>query len=193
MDMKTMPWITGVLMSVVLLTACSSVAHVQKDNNVDISRYKTYAWVAGTQKDSLTEKSRVTDLTDQKIRESIDRNLQLNGWTLSKSQPDVLLVFDVDIQRETRLVSDPVYSYPATRWFYSPYTRRYVPVYYPSQFIGYDRRRETYREGTLTITVMDAKTEKTIWQGWTISEVDGRRLSDHQIEDNVKAILKKLK
>lgn len=195
MDMKKMPWIIGVLTSVILLTACSRVAYVQKDDSADFSKIKTYAWITGTHNDSLGNKPhtvQVSDLSDRKIRESIDRNLQLKGWKLVTSKPDVLLVYDVDIQRETRTVNDPVYSYPATRWFFSPYTRRYVPVYYPSQFMGYDSRRETYREGTLTITLMDAATDKTIWQGWTSSEVTNRRLTDKQIDEYVTAIIKKL-
>jgi hypothetical protein len=101
-------------------------------------------------------------------------------------------VYDVDVQRESRNVSDPVYSQPTTRWFYNPYQRRYTPVYYPSQFLGYDNRTQTVREGTLTLTMMDADTDKTIWQGWTTSEVNGRTLSDRQIDNNVKAIIKKL-
>jgi len=39
---------------------------------------------------------------------------------------------------------------------------------------------------------MDANTGKTIWQGTTSSEVNGRRMSDKEIDDNAKAIIKKL-
>jgi hypothetical protein len=39
---------------------------------------------------------------------------------------------------------------------------------------------------------MNAETEKTIWQGWTTSDVNGRRMTDKEIDDNVKAIIKKL-
>jgi hypothetical protein len=104
----------------------------------------------------------------------------------------VLLVYDVDVQKETRNVSDPVYTQPTTRWFYNPYRRTYVPIYYPSEFLGYNNSKEIVNEGTLTLTVMNADTEKTIWQGWTISDVNGRRMTDKEIDNNVKAIVKKL-
>ena len=81
---------------------------------------------------------------------------------------------------------------PTTRYFYNPYSRRFVPVYYPSQFLGYDNRTETVKEGTITLTMMNAVNEKTIWQGWTSSEVNGRRMTDKEIDENVKAIVKKL-
>lgn len=177
---------------VFLLTSCGRTAYVQKDNSVDFSRIRTYAWIEGTQKDSLAQKTKLNDLTDRKIRESIDRNLQQYGWSQVKTNPDVVLVYDVDVQKENRNVSDPVYSMPTTRWFYNPYNRRYVPVYYPSQFIGYNNRTETVKEGTITLTLMDADTEKTIWQGWTSSDIYGKRMTDKEIDQNVKAIIKKL-
>ena len=189
--MKKMQWLTATVMSVILFASCSRTAYVQKDNKVDFSKIKTYAWVDGTQKDSIT-KTKVNDLTDRKIKESIDKNLQLNGWKEVKSNPDVLLVYDVDVQKENRKVSDPVYTQPTTRWFYNPYTRRYTPVYYPSEFVGYQNRNETVKEGTITLTLMDTDKEKTIWQGWTSSEINGKRMTDREIDENVRAIVKKL-
>ncbi|MCW3086784.1 MAG: hypothetical protein JWQ78_170 [Sediminibacterium sp.] len=191
--MKKMTWLLGVVMSIFILSSCGSTAHVQKDNSFNFSKVRTYAWVDGTQKDKgSTAPARSNDLTGRKIRASIDKHLQATGWSQSNRNPDVLLVYDVDVQRENRNVSDPVYTQPTTRWFFNPYQRRYVPVYYPSQFVGYDNRTETIKEGTLTLTLMDADNDKTIWQGWTTSEVNGRTLSDRQIDNNVKAIVKKL-
>lgn len=190
--MKKIQWLMGAIISVLVFSACSRVAYVQKDDSVDFTKLKTYAWVEGTEKDSITHKPKVNDLVDRKIRQSIDKNLKQNGWKEVSAKPDVLLVYDIGVQKEDRNVSDPVYSMPTTRWFYSPYTRRYVPVYYPSEFLGYDNRKETIKEGTITLTLMNANNDKTIWQGWTTSEIYGRRMTDQEIDDNVKAIVKKL-
>lgn len=173
-----------------LLVSCGTTAYVQKDRTYDFSKVKTYAWVP-VQKDSLGKK-RVNDLVGTRIRQSVNKNLAANGWKEDNRRPDVLLVYDVDVQKETRSVSNPVYSYPTTRWFYNPYNGRYLPVYYPSQLMGYRNDKEIVNEGTFTITLMDAATEKTIWQGWTTSEVNGRRLTDKEIDENVKAIIRKL-
>jgi hypothetical protein len=135
---------------------------------------------------------KTNDLVDMKIRQSIDKNLRESGWQAVSDKPDVLLVYDVDVQREKRDVNNPIYSEPLTRWFYSPYSRRYVSMYYPSQFVGYNNSTETVNEGTLTLTMMNARTEKTIWQGWTTSDINGRRMTDKEIDNNVKAIIKKL-
>ncbi len=190
--MKTRKWMPGIMMVGILFASCSQRAYVQKDDTVDFSKIRTYAWVYGTQKDSLSKKTELNSLTETKIKESIDRNLQKNGWKQVSKNPDVLLVYDMDIQRENRTVSDPVYTMPTTRWFYNPYSRRYTPVYYPSEFIGYNNRHESYKEGTLTLTIMKAENEKTIWQGWTSSEINGRRMTDREIDENVKAIIRKM-
>ena len=192
--MKNTQWLLGVVISLFILTGCGSTAYVQKDKSFDISKVRSYAWVDGTQQDknNATTKTRINDLTDRKIRQSIDKNLQANGWKEVNNNPDVLLVYDVDVQNENRNVSSPVYSQPTTRWFYNPYSRRYVSVYYPSQFVGYDNSTQTIKEGTLTLTMLNADTDKTIWQGWTTSEVNGKNLTDREIDNNVKAIIKKL-
>jgi hypothetical protein len=193
--MKKTKWLLAIVLSVFILflvTSCERQVYVQKDESFNSKEIRTYAWVTGTQKDSISPTTRPNDLTDRKIRNIIDKNLQANGWRETQGNPDVLLVYDVDIARENRNISDPVYSQPMTRWFYNPYLRRYTPVYYPSQFLGYDSRTESYREGTLTLTVMNADNEKTIWQGSTSSEVNGRRMSDKEIDENAKAIIKKL-
>lgn len=196
--MKKTQCILGIALSlfiIFLLASCGRQAYVQKDDTVDFSKIKTYAWVTGTQKDStknISAKANINDLVDRKIRSSIDRNLQENGWREVQSNPDVVLVYDVDVQKENRTIADPQYTMPTTRWFYNYYSGRYVPVYYPSQFMGYRDRTETVKEGTITLTVMDAHKEKTIWQGWTSSEVNGRRMTDKEIDENVKAIVKKL-
>ena len=66
-----------------------------------------------------------------------------------------------------------------------------MTIYYPSQFMGYDRDRVPSREGTVTITMIDAKTEKTIWQGWTTDEVNSRNLTSKEIQTAVRSIFKK--
>jgi hypothetical protein len=187
--MKT---IIAAVLAIALLTGCARTAYVERDPNVDFSKIRTYAWLAPDAKKSKSAVKAGKDLEAERIRLSIDRNLQANGWKEVKHNPDVLLLYDVDVQKADKPVTDPVYSYPVTRWFYSPWRRTYIPVYYPSQFIGYRSGTQRVQEGTLTLTVMNAADEKTIWQGWTTSELDGRRMTDKEIDANVKAIIKKL-
>ena len=103
-----------------------------------------------------------------------------------KNRPDVLLSYDVLVERSVKEENNPVYSNPYTRYAYNPYSRRWVPVYYPSEFLGYDRGEQSVREGTITISVIEAKTEKTIWQGWTTDQVNSRNLTSKEIQNFLK-------
>jgi Domain of unknown function (DUF4136) len=178
---------SGYLSFVFLLASCASTAHIEKDDNADFGRYKTFAWIDKEGKDN-----KHNDLTEQKIREAVNKELVKSaGWKEVKNRPDVLLSYDVLVERSVKESNDPVYSRPYSRVVYNPYTRRYATIYYPSQFMGYDRDQRTIREGTVTISMIDTRTDKTVWQGWTTDEVNGRNLSSKEIQSSVKSIFKK--
>jgi hypothetical protein len=118
------------------------------------------------------EDNKRNDLTAQKIRQAVNAELSKTaGWKEVKHKPDVLLSYDVLVERGSRESNSPVYSRPFTRLVYNPYTRRYMTIYYPSQFMGYERDERSIREGTVTITMIDARTDKTVWQGWTTDSI----------------------
>ncbi len=190
--MKRVQWLTA-LVAVMILSSCGRTAYVQKDNDVDFSKIRTYSWVSTqANKETASDKIKNDDLTNRKIRQAIDKNLTAKGWKEVKRNPDVYLVYDVMIEEENKRTTTPVYAQPFTRWFFNPRNRRWVPVFYPSRFMGYDEDIEKVKEGTLTLTLMDADTDKTIWQGWTTSELSGRKLTDKEIESKVKAIVSKI-
>ena len=113
------------------------------------------------------------------------------NWKEEKDHPDVILKHDVLVERTVKNNSSPVYSQPFTRSFYNPYTRRLGYIYYPSRFVGYDNDRYATREGTLTISMIDAKTDKVVWQGWATDEVSNKNLTSKEIQGSVKSIFKK--
>ena len=190
MPRKLIMWFSAISI-VFLLASCASTAHIEKDDNADFSRYKTFAWIDKDGEDR-SDKDVRNDFTEQQIRDAVSRELERSaGWSESKNRPDVLLSYDVLVERNTQQKNDPVYSEPYTRTVYNPYTRRYMTIYYPSQFLGYDRSERTVREGTVTITMIDAKTDKLVWQGWTTDEVNSRNLTKREIDNSVKAIFRK--
>lgn len=182
---------SGCLALVFLIASCGPTAHIEKDDNTDFSRYKTFAWI---DKDGAGKKDRNknNDLVEQKMRQAVTTELQkTSGWKETKNNPDILLSYDVLVERGNRTESDPVYSRPFTRTFYNPYNRRFINVYYPSQFVGYDSYNVQTKEGTVTISMIDANTDKTVWQGWATEELDSRQISSREIQSTVKAIFRK--
>ncbi len=57
--------------------------------------------------------------------------------------------------------------------------------------VSHQLEERELREGTITISMIDAKTNKTIWQGWTTEEVNSRNLTSKEIQASVKNIFRK--
>lgn len=168
-----------------LLTGCASAVHIEKDDKADFSRYKTFAW-------AKEDGDKPAELAEQKIKAAVNAELARSaGWKEVKNRPDILLSYDVLVERGVKTSSNPVYSRPYTRLLYNPSTGRYTTLYYPSQFMGYERDERPIKEGTITISMVDTKADKMVWQGWTTDEVDGRRLTSREIENSVRSIFKK--
>ena len=173
-----------------LVIGCSAPVHVQKDESVDFSNYKTFSWVEKTSPDK-NEKNKANDLMERKFKDAVTTEMLKQGWRADNKKPDVLVSYDVLVERSSRRGTDPIYSQPFMRTFINPYSGRLYNVYYPSQFMGYDDYAEPVREGTVTITVTDSKTDKTVWQGWTTNEVNSHNLTTKEINSAVKSIFRK--
>ncbi len=182
---------TGYLAFVFLLASCTSTAHIEKDDSVDFSQYRSFAWL-DKDGEGRDDKDRKNDLTEERIKQAVKAELEkTSGWREVKNRPDVVLSYDVLVERGTKESTNPVYSRPFSRMVYNPYTRRYSTIYYPSQFVGYERDERAIREGTVTISMIDTKTDKVVWQGWTTDEVNNRNLTTREIQVAVRSIFKK--
>ncbi|MEJ7737135.1 MAG: DUF4136 domain-containing protein [Chitinophagaceae bacterium] len=168
---------------------CGTTAHVEKDESVNFTKYKTYSWVSDKEK-SLKDRNS-NNLVDNHVKSAVARELQKNGWTESKSHPEVLLDYNIMVENNVKESNNPVYTRSFTRYFYNPATRRISGLYYPSQIMGYERLEIPYKEGTITIHMIDNHTNKLIWQGWASEEVNNRNLTGREINSTVKSILKK--
>lgn len=171
------------------LTGCSTTAHVEKDNTVNFTKYKTYSWVSEKEK-SLKDRNS-NNLVDAHVRSAVAKELKKNGWVETKAKPEVLLDYNIMVENSVKELDNPVYTRPFTRYYYNPYTRRISGLYYPSQMMGYERSEIPYKEGTITIHMIDNSSNKLIWQGWTTDEVNSRNLTGKEISSSVKSILKK--
>jgi hypothetical protein len=188
--MKQFKWIAITTFFLSLFQSCSNPVHVQKDDTVNLSDYHTYMWVT-TKKNEADDSKRATDY-DISIHNAVNAELSRAGWKEVESDPDILIGYDVLVERTVRQQSEPIYSQGFTRMYYNPYRRRWGTIYYPSQFLGYDVYSEPVKEGTITISMIDAKTDKTVWQGWTTEQLGNSRLTGDEISQSVKNIFRKL-
>lgn len=178
------------LLSVFIFAGCAGTAHIEKDKTADFSKYKTYAWIDKTDEKGK-EKNWKHDITEVNVRNSVNAELQKKGWNETTTNPDVLINFEMLVEKNRKEQQDPVYTEPYSRSYYNRSTGKINTFYYPSQFMGYNNYSTTVREGTVTITMIDSRTDKAVWQGWTTSELNGHKITSREIDKNVKAIFKK--
>jgi len=174
----------------IFISGCASTAHVEKASTADLGSYKTYSWIT-PEKNKNNKVSRRNEIAVQNLQAAVNEQLQKVGYREVKSNPDVLVNSELLVERTEKEQRDPVYSQPYTRYYYNPRTGRYNSFYYPSQFEGYNSYSTTVKEGTITVTLIDTRTDKTVWQGWSTEELNYAQITDKEINKNVRSIFKK--
>lgn len=138
---------------VLILTACSTakVLHSEKAEEADLSTYKTFDFykVEATGDTSQQFTNRIVKLED-----AIAVKLQRFGYLLSKTNPDLLINIGavVDEQVQTRQTD---FRTDAPRYIGQ---RRYS---WKSKEVEVGR----YREGTVTVDLVDRKQNTLVWTG----------------------------
>ncbi|MFT3910317.1 MAG: DUF4136 domain-containing protein [Ferruginibacter sp.] len=173
----------------VFVSSCANTAHIEKTPGADLSKFKTYSWAP--EDDTAQAKSRRKQILDERIHDAVDKQLQKNGLSKTDADPDVFISADVVVEKNAEERNNPVYSQPYGRTFFNRRNGRFYTYYFPSQFLGYDTYTTTTREGKVTVTLIDAKTDKAVWQGWASRELSDKHVSDKDIDKNVESIFKK--
>jgi hypothetical protein len=173
-----------------VFAGCGVPAHVEKDPSASLKNYRTYAWLSdhnGTHKGGKGYQN----LEEKNLKELVNKQLEKNGWRQVRTNPDVLIDYDIMVENDVKNQSDAVYSNPYMRYFYNPYTKRINSVYYPSQYLGENSYAVPYKSGTITLNVVDTRTNNLVWQGWAETEITSKRLQQDDMKKVVKAIFKK--
>jgi hypothetical protein len=181
-----------IFLPLVFLAGCSAAVHVQQDVGTDLNNYHTYSWV-DTRASENDNTVRATAYADISVRNAANAELQKIGWREVTDNPDVIVSYDILTERSRQQRSDPVYSRPYTRMYYNPYRRGWGTIYYPSEFLGYENYTVPVKQGTVTISMTDASSDKVIWQGWTTENINYARMSPAQIDKTVRNIFRKFK
>jgi hypothetical protein len=86
------------------------------------------------------------------------------GYTLDRTNPDLLVLLSTSTDLDTNITKEPVYAtypnYYGRSYGVSPYQNYYYNGYSNyNQLIGYDTDLNTYKEGTLRLSLVDSKTK----------------------------------
>jgi hypothetical protein len=186
---KTLSILSLAAASALAFTSCSPTSHVEVAQGVNFHGYKTFGWVnANVKKADRAD----NEIVDNNIKNAVSSELEEKGWRETEQQPDVLLDYNVTVQKGVKREAEPVYGYPYTGYFYSPWRRRMGYYYNPGFFSGYRTYNVPFKEGTLTVNMVDAKNNKLIWQGWATGDLTSNNVTSKDAKADVESIFKKL-
>lgn len=145
---------------------------------VDFSKYSTFGFV-----DQLaTDKANYESMESNFLKVAVAQELAMRGLSYAES-PDLLVNFYIHTQEKVRSR-----SVPSAGGYYG-----WRDPYYDAWggYTTYETRIDQYTEGTLNIDVVDASTNKLVWEGSVggrITEKDIQNL-EGTIDEAVKSIM----
>jgi Domain of unknown function (DUF4136) len=175
--------------AVITFTGCSTTSHVEVAQGVNFNNYKTFGWV--NKKTTDTPSRSNNDIVDNNIKNSISADLEKKGWQETDQHPDVLLDYNVMVEKGVRRETEPAYGYPYSGYYFNPMRRRLGYYYDPGFFSGYYTYNVPFKEGVLTVNMIDAKNNKLIWQGSAKGDITSKTVTTKEAQEDVKSIFKK--
>lgn len=139
------------------LAACASGPDIRVDGdpNVNIPAYRTFGFFSSV----ATDKAGYSTILTTRLKDATRRELEKHGYAYAESDPELLVNFNLNVVDKTE-----VYSTPSAGVGYGYYGYR-SGMY--GAWSGYPRDIETrnYRQGTLSIDVVDAAKKALVWEG----------------------------
>ena len=149
--------VVKVIVVVVMLAGCTAApaVHVDKAPGAALGQYRTFAFY-----DHLaTDRSNYTSLVSQHLRQATRDELERHGYVFDERNPDLKVNFSVRVTDRQELRSYPTNS--------GVFVRRAGLQ---------DVDVVSYRQGTVSIDLVDNHLKSLIWQGVADGRVDDRMI-----------------
>ena len=156
-----------VILAVAMLAACASGPQVRTDHDptADFSQYRTWSYYSPI----AMEASGYSTWISERIKDNVRKEMEARGYRYVESSPDLQVNFQGVVQDKT-----DVWTMPRSdvQWFYSYRHRSYVavPVWYDQTQVS------RYREGTLTVDLVDGKRNRMVWTAAASAPVPGKKM-----------------
>ncbi|WP_412558601.1 DUF4136 domain-containing protein [Thalassospira sp. MIT1370] len=152
--------IAGVM--TLMLSACAASGpriYTDVDPAADFSQFRTFAFMEEAGKNA---EAQYQTLSGQRIEDAISTALEARGYRVDIHNPDILINFHLKTQEKTRS-SPPVY----VGGYYGYRSGMYVgwPGYVEPGYV------DTYTEGTLTVDMVNRRTNQMVWEGTAVARV----------------------
>lgn len=152
------------------------------DPKIDFGQIKTYAWVA---KKIDKPSYHLNDLMDERVRTSIDQQLQVKGLSkTTTNEADVLVNYLTKIDKKVNIDT-----------FNSSFG--YTPFYGPGWSRGGSIQTHTtvneYEVGTLILDIVDRQSGRLIWRGSVADTLREKNTPEERMNSINAAVIEMLK
>lgn len=163
----------------VLMAACGSSGPTAKDDRNKLASYDSYAYLPN--KDTIMSWDYENDAIQQIIIETINANMNEEGYTLDKRQPDVLIHVHPMFDEKVEVNANPVYTnyaYYRPGFYIGPYyeTNMYENYFTIQRINGPRVEQVPYRERSIVIDFIDRRTNEILWRGTSDETIETRRI-----------------
>jgi hypothetical protein len=146
------------------------------DKSVDFSGYSTYAWM---KRDNSIE-SQLPDHLRMRLQRVTEEVLAEKGFDPAPAPPQTDLLLTYYFGASDELQINHVQYSPYSPWGYG---------YWPGFNYGYTEVR-SYKQGTLVLDIVDARTHQLVWMGRVEKEVRSANPPGKRIQKSVTKLLK---
>ena len=161
------------------LSACATGPAVRTDHDptANFSQYQTW----GYYQPIAMEQSGYSSWISERIRADVQREMESRGYRYAANGADVLVNFQGVVEDKTAVWSVPRTD---TEWVYSYRHKTYFPV-----SVWYDETQVSrYKEGTLTVDLVDGKRNRMVWTGAATSMVRSKQKPEQKMAEIDSAI-----
>jgi hypothetical protein len=146
---------------IMVMAGCApsiSVTH-DYDSAYNFSNLKTYAWIP-------IKAGLVSELKIKRFQDAIDKELQAKGMTINNENPDFLIALQGTTENKVNVTD---YGYGYGGWYGHGYG-----------YGGHNVDVTTYKEGTLFLDFVDARSKEMFWRGAGTSVVEPDLTAEEQ-------------
>lgn len=147
------------------LTACATgpAVRVDYDPTASFAQYRTWGFYAPI----AMEQSGYSSWISERVRADVQKEMEARGYRYAAEGADVLVNFQGIVEDKTAVWTMPRSD---VQMFYSYRHKAYVavPVWYDETQVNH------YREGTLTVDLVDGKRNRMVWTGSASAPLEAR-------------------
>lgn len=136
-----------------IMVGCSPEIRIFSDHDpeYDLGKYITFNFAENKNIESDHNPLYYNGLNDKRIKSAVKEQLISKGYDFTDERSELIVHYHIIVDDQTIVTTDP------HEYLYSPYW-----MYLRTSI-------QQYREGTLIIDVMEAKSNGLIWRGWAVS------------------------